>query len=872
MSSDELKTRCESVAKAIRAAQDWVTDAENAELVGAERNAIVKELRRDERRTRQLADAADRTMSIGVYGPSQAGKSYLVSVLAKPRDERLIAAVGAGMDFIEEINPEGDKEATGLVTRFTMQKEDCPPDYPVSLRFLSEADLIRILANTFMRDGDNTEAPPTSGEIAQRLSAARAAMGNGSGLSEEEVWDIQNYFEAHFSGIAYSAGLMSFWEEASTILPALSIAERAKLLSLLWGEHETLTALYVELAQGLEKLGHADKVFAGIESLTPRTTSIIDVATLYGLDGKGDTGPINVMSASGKKVALPRQVVTALTAELILPMTKEPWPLFAEADLLDFPGVRERRAAKGPLDNFIRHSEAPKKELFLRGKVGFLFERYVERQDLTSMLLCVPPSNVDVAADLSQSISEWISKAQGDTPEERQKVDTLLFLVLTKFDMHLADKAGSVDADQRFMNRIEASLIAPFGSLKDSWPLNWKPGRQFNNSFWLRNPNFPAEHVINYKDGVEDSLRDDKMQRLEELRAGCVSAGLVKTHFADPEMAWQAAMSLNDGGVGYLIDNLTPVAKPEVKEGQIDARLQAICGTVRNYLKPFYSDSDIEKRVKARQAVAMSVLKELRVAFENRTFGKIIESFGIDSSELIWRMERVPDNVQIVTGETDPSSVAFDWLPEGMDLPDAEASEADAGDDSVVSMTREAFLTDSAIGAWHEHMRRLSERNGLKVELYVSGNSVAEMASEMKRAAKRFGLSPKIEADIKIWTDLQADVPTLAAVAAHHINNLVESVGASLIETDKRPTLKNSKTNEERPVFTPPPEHQDALSLTETPPRRDLIYFQDWTRMLFQVFDDNARSEDGSTINIEQNARLGSTLKVLDDIGNGDQP
>ena len=104
-----------------------------------EQRALNREFRRFATAARKLEQAVARPMCVGVFGPSQAGKSYLVSVLARPGEKPLIADFdGQGIDFIAEINPEGGKESTGLVTRFSLTRQAHPPGFPVCLRLLSE--------------------------------------------------------------------------------------------------------------------------------------------------------------------------------------------------------------------------------------------------------------------------------------------------------------------------------------------------------------------------------------------------------------------------------------------------------------------------------------------------------------------------------------------------------------------------------------------------------------------------------------------------------------------------------------------------------------------------------------------------------------
>lgn len=880
MSEHDLKTRCDAAADAARQGLDWLLNDENSKLVGVQAPRIARELRRDIVRAARLGRAVEQPLSIGVYGPSQAGKSYLVSVLArKPEGSQLIVSIGDGMDFIGEINPEGDKEATGLVTRFTMRQQSCPDGYPVILKLLTEADVVRILANTFFRDGDNTEAPPTAAEIETALAEARrsvddrsvsgSAAEDVSGLSESDVWEVQAYFEGHFRSFAYTQNLGPFWEEAAQLLPHLSIAERQALLCILWGRYPVLSKLYADMAQALVTIHHSDTVFAGQECLKPRNTSIIDVATLAGLDGFECGGPVWLRTPSGVTCQLPRAIVAALTAELVLPMVERPWDLFEEADLLDFPGVRERKAAKGTLESFITGSEAPCKELFLRGKVGFLFERYIALQELSSMLLCVPPSNVNVAADLSEGVEEWIAQAQGASPEDRAAVDTMLFLVLTMFDRHLADPIGSLDPHQRFENRIEASLLAPFGGLRDSWPLNWTPGKAFNNTFWLRNPNYPAEHVIMYESGREISLLDHKIDRLEELKTGCTSSELVKRHIADPEVAWDAAMALNDGGVGNLVRHLTKVATKESKERQIAAQLNTLAGNIQRRLTPYFLDSDVEKHVLARRSVAQTVLRDLRRSFENRRFGKLLEEFSVHSASLIWRLERLPDNIRIVHEDVREGDGLDDWMSDIFDAPEEQLQPGDtytrvsAAEPEIRTMSRERYQAETVLEAWREQMDGIAIQRTLETKLNLSPNSASEIASELSVTARRLNVADSLASQLSNWNARSSKPATIAAVSAERINHLVSRLGTDLGAIEDRPVMKNASTGESRVVFAEEPVRYDAMDLPESPARHDRDYFLNWTFAMHRMFEDNARSADGRMLNIEQNEILGSVLNAL---------
>ena len=454
----------------------------------------------------------------------------------RPSDKPLTALFeGQPRDFIREINPVGEKESTGLVTRFSIRPQEHPPGHPVCLRLLSAADIVKIIGNTFFLDGDlKAEALPTPERIDAVLARARSAASSPQpGLSDEDVWDIQEYFEQQFAGVPYLNALASFWDEAATLAPRLDGGGRTELFCLLWGDHERFSYLCRTLLAALAQLGHAAEAFCPIEALIPRDRSIIDVATLAGLGREGQE-QLAIRSFAGAPVQLPRPVITALTAELRIVMAEQPWPFFEHTDLLDFPGARSRQPL--PLAEFLAKEDALK-ETFLRGKVAYLFDRYVAEQELTSMLLCIPPSNLEVTT-LPNMIDHWIALSHGATPAERAGKRCVLFFVLSKFDTHFVEKAGG-DTDSpgtRFKNRMEASLIGSFGKAHE-WPGEWTPGKPFANCYWLRNPNYPAETIIVYEPDPADPARqrevrrrEDREQYLDNLKASYLGVGAV----ADP--------------------------------------------------------------------------------------------------------------------------------------------------------------------------------------------------------------------------------------------------------------------------------------------------------------------------------------------------
>jgi hypothetical protein len=891
----DLAATCSQVADLAGQALEWIAEEENAETVGSQTPVLTRELRRAASRARKLATAAERNMCVGVFGPSQAGKSFLVSVLARPQGGKLTADFDepAGRkDFISEINPPGEGESTGLVTRFTMRRDPCPQGFPIRLRLLSEADIVRVLANTFLKDGDQSEEPPTAEEINTLLSTFAKKKGEGQGMSVDEVWDIREYFEKNFSKAAYVAGLKTFWEEAAEIAPALPLNDRAQFLSVLWGKHQLFTEVYVMLAGALARIGHATEVHAAPEALFPREKSIIDVKMLAGLDGEGEHEEVSLRTASGITAKLTKPIITALTAELIVPMAEQPWDMFAQTDLLDFPGARARFTA--PIEMTFKSAETPRKDTFLRGKVAYLFDRYVAEQELTSMMLCIPPSNMEVT-DLPGLVDDWVSATHGTTPEERAKTDCILFFVFTKFDMHLPDNAATgSDPVTRYDRRIAASMTDPFGKLADSWVNNWAGGRPFDNSFWLRNPNYPAEAFFKYDTEMRElGFQPEKEGRIEQLKQGCLSVPGVQRHFAEPERAWDAAMALNDGGVSYLVEKLTPVCKPEIKARQVGVQLGIVARQIMHQLAPFYVSDDIEKRLEEKRAAAGEVVQAVNHAFSLTKFGELLESLTVDPDRIADRILRVPDGIHIVSGGAKPAMAARPApgpqpvmpgaprpvmpgaaagngarpvLPGGIAPGAAPAPKEEAEKPKVRTMTREAFQAEVAMQTWIETLNDFARRPDLYAYFGVPPEAADDLTGEMIAAARRFGIQKHLLEDLsKLNFALQtaAQSGPVSTVAGERINRFVARLGVDDLPPDRRPkvTFEDGST---APVFQPKPLRFGADDLPEIETSEATAYLTDWLFSLYQMFEDNAKSTEGSSVNVEQNSRLGGILRGIE--------
>ena len=866
----ELAQSCARIAGVTAEALAWVNHAENADLVGAEAKSLTRMMRRAARRAKRLGRAAETPMSVSVFGPSQAGKSFLVSVLARPENGRLVGSFGATeLDYISEVNPEGEGESTGVVTRFTMARADTPPDAPIKLVLLSEADILRTLLNSFFNDGDESEVPPETEELTAHLERFRARVGpDQPGLDEDAVFEVAEYVEKVFRKSAYAAALKPFWDAAAEIAPGLSRPDRAAFFAVIWGGHAPLSGLYERLASALDRVRHADEVHAGLEALTPRDQSIIDVKTLSGLGGADVGPPLALTLASGAAVTLPRAEVCALTAELVFPMRDQPSDLFSRTDLLDFPGARNR--FEEPLEKTLSDPAKSLHELLLRGKVAYLFDRYVENQEITSMLLCVPGSNMETL-DLPGLVDNWIALTHGATPAQRAESACVLFFVLTKFDMQLGDSAADGGEVTRFERRMKASLLERFGRGQDGWVEEWTPGRPFDNCFWLRNPNYYVDGLIEY-DGSrrEVRLRTEKEARIAELKAGCLAAAPVQRHFADPSAAWDAALALNDGGVSYLTTALAAVCKPDAKQTQIRVQLDQIRSDLARAVAPFHVSDDVEARIDAARIAASAVIDDLEEALARHRFGAVLSALAVDQDEIEAQISRVPSTVRITSAVSAAEAApARPDRPNRPDRPGRVEKEDMAASEIIRSMSLEEFQAQSALEVWIDRMKAFRDDPEQLASVGLSDGPAGDLVAELIHAARRVALKDNTVADLRqvnFGLSIERQAQPAAILSAERINGFLATLGYDAIPEAERPKARGTD-GQARPIFRPGPVVDGVDGLPEQPRATAQLYWSDWVYALDAMFEANAKDGTGGEINVEQNLALGRILSALEASG-----
>ncbi len=866
----KLAEQCAALEKNTQRAMHWLEH--NKAYVGKEYQSILAELRRAGRAFHKCNVAAKRKMCVGVFGPSQAGKSYLISTLARDSKGNLLANFsGQYHDFITEINPEGGKESTGLVTRFTTTApENLPAGHPIRLRLLTECDIVRVLTNTYYADCEHKESPSQEALLTdmQKLESLYSQNHNNE-VSSDDMEELREYILRNFASRPRVQLLQkAYFERATELAPGLNLQGRAKLFSLLWNKLEQFTELYLALCAVLQSLAFAQEAYCAIEALIPRERSVIDVTLLQGLlqQKEQHTDVLHLVGNNGLEIDVPRTLVTALTAEITIPMSEKPDDFFDHTDLLDFPGYRSRLK----LENI--HQELERQgmleNLFLRGKVAYLFERYCAEKELTSMLLCIGPGNQEVQ-DLPRAVQQWIATTHGESPARRAASGTTpaLFFVLSKMDMEFEKKKGTPSVETRWTTRFQSSLLDFFGK-NDDWPTNWDGKKAFDNVFLLRNPNFRFEAIFDFEGDKESGIRADQVAYVAEVREAFLQSAVVQRHVFNPQQVWDAAMQLNDGGISLLRAALRPLCNPSLKRQQIAVTLAQSIERLQSILQPHWRSDDQEEERKRKDTLARSIAVILSKIIEFQRFGEFLRAFlmvDYDLHTLYFKSEQV----RLFQGESATAAVGarvnsqsllndvFGDFTENTPAENAPAANEKPYEDEA------SRFTDIVLQHWIKQMRELA--GNVKAQQYFRfpEREWGLMIHELITAVTRLGLPTKM-------TEQQRLVSGYGNVAREKLVWKQVSLAADTLNAficwlgfDPRFTSAAERTilTQGRSItLFAPPAANTFPSIPEQAPTYDRNYYVDWLRAFVYMVQENVQAHAHDGLNREQNAELGHIL------------
>ena len=515
---------------------------------------------------------------------------------------------------------------------------------------------------------------------------------------------------------------------------------------------------------------------------------------------------------------LPRSLICALTAELSVAIAEKPWDFFDHTDLLDFPGARSRlklanlgdvAKAKG-----VAEGANPLRELLLRGKVAYLFQRYSAERELSAILLCIPDGNQEVR-DLSDMMTAWIDQTIGATPAERAKQKNALFLVLTKMDREFEQKAGETEESRklRWSARLNNSLINNF---RGEWPANWD-GKPFDNTFWLRNPDRDRRAADGLRRRPRARHRRGLRRRAPSSCAGISSTtstcGAISPIRRAPGTRPSRPMT---AACPTWCKNLIPVCDPAIKRAQVRGQLEVQIRRLVDRLAGFHSAADGDARAKKRDLVH-TVLRGLATCIQQQLFGELVAALQIADigaardllphrHGALLRARPTAATASRRRQVTQSTGAAVDL---GAIFADVFGEDAGRGapPSGVLEDRAERFAREAA-DYWLENMRRVGADEKALSHFGVDRQHLGWLIDELVVGAHRLKVIDQLSHEVRElenaanakWEEIaERQVRT----ASSTLNGYVSALGFDRLPLDQRPGLPpNAPT---RRVFEGPP-------------------------------------------------------------------
>jgi len=666
--NEKLIQNCTLVKQVIQDSLAWVSANVEPDK-RAVTNYNLKKLRRDANRYER---AVPMRPSIAIFGQSQVGKSYLVSNLAKTNDAPSLFVKVPGtnveVDFIEKINPPGGgKEATGVVSRFTTVDNFKPGWQPYGLRLFSQADVVKIISNGYLSDITHYTYSINRDEIQKKIQTleGRKMQSQVPGFTEDEVFEVKEYLNHKFRDnfLLRDLNVINFWEDISQTIPYIDALSRWELFEFIWGKQPFFTDIFKRLSEGLKQVNFLSDVRCELEALTPQLDTILDVERLRELYKDVKKPEVKLYDGGTFMATLNRSVVSALTAEVILPLSDETAnhtsrAFLKDADVLDFPGARSRQQI--PEITFEEKSNDDKLLVFLRGKVAFLFDRYNFNYEISTLLFCMDDKQPEVA-DLPKFLYEWIKNTHGDSPQKREererKLELLvpqkqiedlipLLVVFTKFNIELAgnpatEKVGELGPhNAKWTARIGANFADQMGiSVGDQWIKQWNADGPFKNLFPLRDPKWSKVVYDGYTTvGKETGINPEFVEKLKDMEKAWLNHKDVIKHFHNPQEVWKEFTDLNKSGIDYVIKYLSPTCNPIIKREQIRSQIDELKSRLYDELSVYYQGGNVEEKLKkARVNAAQAFMSLMKLQKENNTFGHFVDRLVI-TDDLSWKI------------------------------------------------------------------------------------------------------------------------------------------------------------------------------------------------------------------------------------------
>ena len=890
MVNEKLSQSWAQVYDAAAQAIEWVKEVRpSSKRLDNEADSLVLDLRRLRNVAKRLGDISTKSVAVGFFGLSQAGKSYLISALAADENGNLETSIDNNtLNFLEHVNPPGGgKESTGLVTRFSRTAKGGISGYPIELKLFQEIEIAKILINAYFKDFDQQKMSfkIDVNQLNNLLESVekKCQVNYTGGIIEDDVVDLHDYATENF-GNALEILKGGYWEKTIRIAPYLSITERAGLFAVLWGNLSELTKTYIDLATTLSRLQHAQIAFAPITVLITdqngvksQDNSIMNVNMLKRLSTTSDS-MVKICPSGDNITSQPIDISLAelafLAAELSFPLVNETRvATFENVDLLDFPGYRGRLNLTSLSD---LKEDNPISQLLLRGKVAYLFEKYTDSQEMNVLIVCTPSDKQSEVNDVGPVLERWIERTQGETPEQRATKKPGLLWALTMFDKRISD---SLSLTEDMLNNawsnglLQQTILERFG--RYDWLENWANNRRFNNIYLVRKPNIPIPFIkIDPKTKTESAYDPNYSDGLQRLKNTFIHNENINKYIANPEKAWDAMLKLNDGGMEYISQYLDQVCSTTVKQQRINEQLNEKINFIVNLRFATWYQSEGAEELKKKNQMIDTVIKILQS--KALLLGEFLKTIQLpdETVRALYQSSKIDTQLSYSATETEQATYSdnheFGFNTNFSIFDDNELPLSNTI--QPVGLKVESKFATVVFTAWMEHLRNIILNKQILQFFGIEQQHLSFIIDELITGANRLKIADKLTEEILANEETGNKFDELESRQVSTIHMILSDFIAWLgFVNNEVNDIPNSRINQGKKIFSSlldsPLDVQTDGKTHQLPHLNDKtkIYVQqyifDWFIAFMKLAQENVGHSAGREISQEQNRQLGIILE-----------
>jgi hypothetical protein len=582
-----------------------------------------------------LFTSAKVPVAAAAYGASQVGKSLFMGQVLRPvsgdycpigGDETLgEPAYFKNLSFDNDLNPQcGSQEATALVTRFTTKDRigaGVSPNFPVMVRALTRAEWLRVMARGFHAE---CKTPARTWQQNELEEFFEDLFRSYPGTDVDRRWRMDLLDAFSYMRNVDRRGFQATEAVINGLLSRYPLTEEgyvATAAGLFWDNWDSLTAMFVRIAAFLKRitLGEHDPAifthWAGVRFLLDSQRSkVYDRPTsqlwkhvawndiyltprekYYVMEYRPDSG-------MGTEEL---ETIQAGMLELVIPILphrlSDDWrKVIEQMDFLDVPGMRAVRTGIEQGKRTEANTLEEQMEIVKRGKVSYLFERYVDELQIQTLFLLLRGGNLEVKAQMKYHVEKWGRARYGEKtwPHKVQDDIPALFVGMTGLDEEFRNR--EIYAEKLLYDTRLNSLLDTLGTVLTDFG---GKGKYFTNTYPIR---YPGTWDTN-----QEQRTSEDPEKWIRARKAFLESDMVKLYVRDPALRWDTAMRDGDGGQSLIAGGIRAVTSADAKQDQLQKEIQDVLNRLLLHSRGWVVDPDTNLDREKRLTAAKKVLEWL---------------------------------------------------------------------------------------------------------------------------------------------------------------------------------------------------------------------------------------------------------------------